>query len=124
MMDEICKMMRRLTRYGVTHFVVSDELHDRFKAENERKAFQFHWNFNPDPDAPLYFRQRRLIRQADLAHLPYDATPKAPEPEPALDPDVQFLNLRAWDDFYAGRLEQAKILASIAKRLSGEAKFP
>lgn len=70
--DEIIPLMRTLHRHGVTHFVVSDQLYGRL-AKNADGGI--------GGDSPalnggeyLLFRRRRILRQADLAHLPFKVT--------------------------------------------------
>ncbi len=70
-MNEIISMMRKLSRHGVTHFVVSDELAARFKAEiaERNKKLDPVQRYPLDEDDKLVFHGRPLLTQADLKHL-------------------------------------------------------
>ncbi len=73
-MNEILILMRKLNRFGVTHFVVSDEFRKGLRAHLREQQSHFLVDIpdpvhEPEEDAPLTFRGNRIFTQADLQHL-------------------------------------------------------
>lgn len=73
--------MRYLYLSGVTHFVVTDAFYEWLAAKVEDMESFCEIKALEDLDYPksLHFRGNRVLRQADLEHLPFDATPGKPK---------------------------------------------
>lgn len=73
--------MRYLYLSGVTHFVVTDAFYEWLAAKVEDIESFREIKSLEDLDYPksLHFRGNRVLRQADLEHLPFDATPGKPK---------------------------------------------
>ncbi len=70
--DDVIPLMRKLQRHGITHFVVSDELANKFHAHLLELQSKLLGDVH-DPSTEygsLTFRGNRILTQADLKRLP------------------------------------------------------